>query len=158
MAEIRAARPDDRDTIVAFNRALAEESEGLGLDATQLRRGVEAVLGDPGKGRYWLAAEGEAVIGQLMVTLEWSDWRCGWFWWIQSVYVRPDRRGRGVYRKLHDHVLAEARSRDDVCGIRLYVDVDNRAARRVYDRTGMKPARYEMRELDFRRPAQADRA
>lgn len=156
MPTVRAAEPADRDVIVANNRALAEESEGLTLDAGLLVPGVAAVLDDPHKGRYWLAEDDGAVIGQLMVTFEWSDWRNGWFWWIQSVYVDSAHRGRGIYRSLYDHVLSEARSREDVCGIRLYVDYDNEFARRVYDRTGLAPAHYEMRELDFRRPTRVN--
>lgn len=153
MYRIRPAQPADRDVIIEFNRRLALESEGLELDRNLISAGVDAVLADANKGRYWLATDGDRIVGQLMITLEWSDWRCGWFWWIQSVYVHPDHRGRGVYRMLYEHVVAEARERGDVCGIRLYVEKENEAARNVYDRTGLKPANYEMRELDFRRPS-----
>lgn len=152
MPDIRDARPADRDSIIRFNRDLAQESEGLTLDPSALGRGVEAVLGDSSRGRYFLAEEDGRVIGQTMITFEWSDWRCGWFWWIQSVYVHPDHRGRGVFRGLLDHVMNQARERDDVCGMRLYVDLDNHSAQQVYDRTGLSRAHYEMREVDFRRP------
>lgn len=153
MPDIRDARPEDRDLIIRFNRDLALESEGLTLDPSALGLGVDAVLGDSSRGRYFLAEEDGRVIGQTMITFEWSDWRCGWFWWIQSVYVHPDHRGRGVFRGLLDHVMKHARERDDVCGVRLYVDLDNEAAQAVYDRTGLPRAHYEMREVDFRRPA-----
>lgn len=153
MPDIRDARPEDRDLIIRFNRDLALESEGLTLDPSALGRGVDAVLGDSSRGRYFLAEEDGRVIGQTMITFEWSDWRCGWFWWIQSVYVHPDHRGRGVFRGLLEHVMKHAGERDDVCGVRLYVDLDNEAAQAVYDRTGLPRAHYEMREVDFRRPA-----
>lgn len=151
MPSVRAAVLADRDTIVDFNVRLAAESEDMQLDPDVVTRGVALVLEDPGRGRYFLAEQEGRVIGQTMITLEWSDWRCGWFWWIQSVYVHPDHRGRGVFRRLLDHVMARAREREDVCGVRLYVDLDNRAAQQVYDRTGLPRAHYEMREVDFRR-------
>lgn len=157
MPAIRRATASDRDAIVAFNTQLALESEGKRLDPVLLRRGVAEVLEDVHKGLYFLAAEGDTIIGQIMITFEWSDWRCGWFWWIQSVYVHPDHRGAGVYRALFEHVKRAAESRDDVCGLRLYVDGENTTAMRVYDRTGLVPAGYQMRELDFRAPRRAAR-
>lgn len=155
MATIRPAQVSDRDAIVAFNTRLAAETEDKKLDGKLITRGVGQLLADPAKGRYWIAEEEGAPVGQIMVTYEWSDWRCGWFWWIQSVYVEEGYRGRGIYRALFDQVKAEARASEDVCGLRLYVDKDNRQAMRVYDHTGIKPAGYEMRELDFRGPASA---
>lgn len=153
MTEIRAATPADRDTIVDFNIRLADESEGMQLDRATVRRGVTLVLDDPSRGRYFIAETGDGPVGQTMITFEWSDWRCGWFWWIQSVYVIPELRGRGVFRQLLERVMGEARSRDDVCGVRLYVDLDNHSAQAVYDRTGLPRAHYEMREVDFHRAA-----
>lgn len=153
MPTIRDAQASDRDTIVDYNVRLAAESEGMRLEPDTVRRGVAHVLEDPNRGRYFLAEEDGRVIGQLMITLEWSDWRCGWFWWIQSVYVEPERRGAGVFRALLDHVMDQARRREDVCGVRLYVDLDNRSAQAVYERTGLPRAHYEMREVDFHRPA-----
>ncbi len=153
MTGIRAATPADRDTIVDFNIRLAEESEGMRLDAATVRRGVTLVLDDPSRGRYFIAEADGAPVGQTMITLEWSDWRCGWFWWIQSVYVVPDHRGRGVFGQLLERIMGEARSRDDVCGVRLYVDLENHSAQAVYDRTGLPRAHYEMREVDFHRSA-----
>lgn len=153
MPTIRDALASDRDTIVDFNLRLADESEGMQLDREVVTRGVALVLEDAGRGRYFLAEQKGQVIGQTMITFEWSDWRCGWFWWIQSVYVHPDHRGRGVFRGLLDHVMNHAGERNDVCGVRLYVDLDNQAAQQVYDRTGLPRAHYEMREVDFHRPA-----
>lgn len=152
MPAVRDAEPADQDTIVDYNIRLAAESEDLQLDPGTVSRGVALVLGDPARGRYFLAEEGGRVVGQTMITFEWSDWRCGWFWWIQSVFVVPERRGSGVFRALLEHVMGRARERDDVCGVRLYVDLDNQAAQAVYDRTGLPRAHYEMREVDFRRP------
>lgn len=153
MPSVRTAVPADRDVIVDFNIRLAAESEDMHLDPETVRRGVALVLGDPGRGQYFLAEQEGRVIGQTMITLEWSDWRCGWFWWIQSVFVVPECRSSGVFRALLDHVMGRARERDDVCGVRLYVDLANHAAQAVYDRTGLPRAHYEMREVDFHRPA-----
>src|SRR5438128_1174688 len=100
---IRPATLDDADVIVEFNRRLAEESEGKALDLSLLRPGVEAGLADPNKGVYFVAEDDGVLVGQIMITAEWSDWRNGWFWWIQSVYVCPDHRRRGVFRSLFKH-------------------------------------------------------
>ena len=146
---IRRATLADARAIAAHNAALALESENLELDLDRLRQGVEAALADPAKGFYTVAESGGAVIGQMMVTFEWSDWRNGTFWWVQSVYVRPDHRRQGVYRRLYRHVLEEAKGRGDVCGLRLYVSKENLSAQRVYHRLGMKKAPYELYEVDF---------
>src|SRR5262245_5375493 len=108
---VRDARPADLDTIVAFNDALARDTEGKILDPRVLTVGVRAALADPDRLRYWVAeARGSGkVVGQAAVTREWSDWRNGWLWWFQSVYVLPDTRGRGVFRSLHGHIRATAR-------------------------------------------------
>jgi GNAT superfamily N-acetyltransferase len=147
---VREAGPSDRESLVAASRAMAAETEGLDLDPATLRAGTEAVLAAPGRGFYLVAeAPGGAVVGQLMVTTEWSDWRCGWFWWIQSVYVQPAWRGRGVYRALHREVERRARARGDVAGLRLYVAEGNRGAQAVYRAVGLAPAEYRMFEADW---------
>ncbi|MDP2498459.1 MAG: GNAT family N-acetyltransferase [Candidatus Palauibacterales bacterium] len=143
--EIREAGIGDLETIVRFNREMARETEGRELDASTLRAGVNALLSDPARGRYYLAEEDGRVLGQLLVTTEWSDWRNGEIWWIQSVYVAPDHRRRGVYSALHRHVRERARSLGAV-GLRLYVDRENREARRSYEELGMERARYAMYE------------
>ncbi len=100
-----------------YNRRLAEESEGKALDLAVLTAGVAAALADPErKGPYYLAVEGGAVLGQLQITFEWSDWRNGWFWWIQSVYVRAEDRRRGVFRSLYQHVVDLGRRDGGVVG------------------------------------------
>jgi GNAT superfamily N-acetyltransferase len=136
---IRNAEARDADVIVEFNRRLAHETEGKALDVDVLTRGVHAVLRDPTRGHYFVAVDDvDVVLGQLMVTPEWSDWRDGFFWWIQSVYVHADARRRGVYAALHAHVLHAARAARDVVGVRLYVEPDNLQARTTYARLGMQ--------------------
>lgn len=145
---IRDANAGDAATIIEFNCALALESENKVLDIEKVTPGVKSLLADPHKGRYFLAETPPGdVIGQIMITSEWSDWRCGYFWWIQSVYVRPEYRRKGVYRGLHDHVAATARSSGDVWGIRLYCNVDNGQGRRTYEALGMLDAQYMVYEL-----------
>jgi ribosomal protein S18 acetylase RimI-like enzyme len=138
----RPATPADAAVLAEFNRLLAWESEHKALDGAVLAAGVAAVLADPARGRYFVAEDGGAVVGQLLITTEWSDWRNGWFWWIQSVYVREDYRRRGVFRALYDHVAGEARRRGDVVGLRLYVEKDNRRAQATYDRLGLAGTGY----------------
>ena len=148
---VREAREDDLPTLVDFNRSLARETEGREPDPETLQAGVRALFDHPDRGRYYLAEPSEAdpgerpVAGQTMVTFEWSDWRNGHVWWIQSVYVRRERRRRGVYRALHRHVRREAR-RQGAVGLRLYVDRDNEAAHATYRSLGMSPSRYRMFE------------
>ncbi|GIW82691.1 MAG: N-acetyltransferase GCN5 [Gemmatales bacterium] len=139
---IRAARFEDIDTIVRFNAALARETEHLDLDHATLCKGVAQLLGDPEKGRYFVAVDGIEVVGQIMVTYEWSDWRCGWLWWIQSVYVAPAARRQGVFSALFQHVLETAKAQGDVVGIRLYVEKNNVSAQQTYERQGMTMAPY----------------
>jgi len=149
---VRPAAAGDGPWLAACNAAMARETEDRELDAGLLRAGVEAALADPEKGRYLVAERGGEAVGCLFLTREWSDWRNGWFWWIQSVYVLPAWRRRGVYRALYAAVLAEARARAGVCGLRLYVERENRAARRVYTALGMAETSYRLYEVDFRAP------
>src|SRR5205085_5469840 len=134
----------DAPTIVDFNRRLAEESEGKVLDPVVLAAGVAAGLADPDKALYFVAEEGGVILGQLMLTCEWSDWRNGWIWWIQSVYVRADARRRGVFRALYEHVYQEASRDRQVIGLRLYVERENHAAQQTYLRMGMEWMNYLM--------------
>ena len=146
---IRRATKADAMTIADHNSAMAREVEEIELDGERLLQGVHAVLSDGGKGFYVVAEVNDRVVGQLMITFEWSDWRNGVFWWIQSVYVEPGSRGWGVYTRLHGWVSAEAGAQGNVCGIRLYVDKSNHNAQRIYRRLGMMPAVYDMYETDF---------
>jgi GNAT superfamily N-acetyltransferase len=145
---IRDATADDLAAIVAFNIALASESEGKRLDPEVLAPGVRAALADPDRLRYWVAeAVGNGqVIGQAAVTREWSDWRNGWIWWLQSVYVPPESRTRGVFRSLYVHIRDTARNAGDVVGLRLYVDDANHRAQRTYAAMGMTPGGYHVYE------------
>jgi len=146
---IRNAVADDKSTLVAFNQALAQSTEGKVLDGERLARGVERVLADPARGRYFVADWDGEPVGCLMVTREWSDWRDAWFWWIQSVFVANGARRRGVYRALHDHVVRLARDEGDVYGLRLYVERDNTSAQATYLSVGMGPGPYELYEVDL---------
>ncbi len=143
---VRAAADSDLEKLVAFNLAMALETEERRLDPARLRSGVERALRDGARGSYRVAELGGEVAGCLLLTREWSDWRDGWYWWIQSVYVAPSARRLGVYRALHAAVLEEARAEGDVCALRLYVDTENRSAQSTYQRLGMERARYLMYE------------
>lgn len=140
--QIRPARPADAPTVTEFNRRMAAETEGLQLDPSVLSSGVKAALADPNKGRYLVAESEDRVIGQLMWTLEWSDWRNGWFWWIQSVYVAPEARRHGVYSALYAHLLDLATRQGDVIGVRLYVEEHNQRAQATYVKQGMVRTHY----------------
>ena len=131
------------------NIAMALETEGLALDPDVVRPGVAAVLADGSLGFYLLAEIDGRPAGQLMVTYEWSDWRNGLFWWIQSVYVRPQFRRLGVYRALHRHVAEAAQAAGGVCGLRLYVEQENTIAQQVYESLEMHRTRYQMYEVEF---------
>jgi GNAT superfamily N-acetyltransferase len=141
---IRPARPDDCAVIAEFNARLALETESKRLDPSVLARGVSLALADPDRARYFVAVSDEgAVIGQTAFTREWSDWRCGWIWWLQSVYVAADHRGRGVFRALFESIREEARAAgSEVIGLRLYVEQENEKAQRVYEAMGLRPGGY----------------
>ncbi|HMO81260.1 MAG TPA: GNAT family N-acetyltransferase [Pyrinomonadaceae bacterium] len=153
--EIRKATEKDAPLLIEFNQAMAFETEGKRLDPSVIGPGVRAVFGDVTKGFYLVAEVEKMIAGGLMVTLEWSDWRNGWFWWIQSVYVRQDFRGRGVYRRLYEHVKRLADEQGGVCGFRLYVERENERAMRVYEKLGMSRTDYEMYE-EIKRPGRSD--
>lgn len=145
---IRQATDDDRDRVVLFNQAMARETEGRILDRRVLDAGVRAMIGDAARGRYFVAEDEGEIVGQLALTVEWSDWRNAEIWWIQSVYVARNHRRRGVYRALHAFVRDVAREAD-VAGLRLYVERDNEAARSTYEALGMHPSSYELYEEYF---------
>jgi GNAT superfamily N-acetyltransferase len=144
---IRPATPADAGRITEFNLLLAMESESIALDPERLARGVRLGLETTGRGRYWVAEEDGRVRGQCMVTTEWSDWRSGWIWWLQSVYVEPGWRGRGLFSALWDRVLEDAHAEGDVVTLRLYVHRENRLARAVYERAGMEESPYLVYEF-----------
>jgi ribosomal protein S18 acetylase RimI-like enzyme len=143
---IRRAVAADAAIIVEYNRRIALETEGKTLDLTVLTAGVIAGLADEQKARYFVAEDEGRVVGQLMLTLEWSDWRNGWVWWIQSVYVHPDSRRLGVFRALYDHVYQAASADPQVVGIRLYMEHENHVAQQTYLSLGMELSNYVVLE------------
>lgn len=145
---IRRATPTDLDTLIAGNRAMAQETEGLTLDPEVLGAGVRAILEGRALGRYYVHEAAGRVVGQLMITHEWSDWRDRDVWWIQSVYVWPEARRRGIYRALYEHVLREAQAAG-AAGVRLYVDTRNERAQAVYTSLGMDGGHYRVFERMF---------
>lgn len=150
---IRPAHQGDAATIADYNLRMALETEGRKLEPSIVSAGVANLLNDPAKGTYYVAEQAVnrslKIAGQLLITYEWSDWRNGNFWWIQSVFVDPAFRGQGVFRKLYKFVHDAARQRKDVCGLRLYVDDQNTGAQETYARLGMKPTQYKFFEIDF---------
>ncbi|MCB9729268.1 MAG: GNAT family N-acetyltransferase [Deltaproteobacteria bacterium] len=146
---LRRGEPGDAAVIAEHNVRMAAETEGRDLDAKRALSGASRALADPERGVYHVAVHEGAIVGQLLITREWSDWRDGWFWWVQSVYVVPERRGQGVYRALWEHVVELARGAGDVAGLRLYVERENARALDVYHRLGMVAASYVLMEVDW---------
>jgi GNAT superfamily N-acetyltransferase len=143
---IRFGNADDVKAIAAFNRAMALETENLHLDEGRLAAGVGHLMQNPSLGFYVIAVAETDPVGCLMITPEWSDWRNGLFWWVQSVYVRPEFRRRGVYGRMYAFVKNEALRRPQVCGFRLYVIRGNRVARSTYRKSGMSETPYRIYE------------
>lgn len=147
--EVRLATPADAEFLVRGNAAMALETEHLSLDLDRLRDGVHGLFEQPGRGVYYIAEVNGRRAGQMMITYEWSDWRNGTFWWIQSVWVEPEFRGQGVFKALYGHVKNLAEASPGVCGLRLYVEKDNLRAQATYERVGMRRTVYQMFEVDF---------
>jgi ribosomal protein S18 acetylase RimI-like enzyme len=143
---IRRATPADHAVIVEFNSALALETEGKALIPEVISAGVAAILANENRGFYIIAERAGERIGTLMITTEWSDWRNGMFWWVESVYVPPQARGQGVYRAMYDHVRNVAAHDPGVCGFRLYVERDNVRAQKTYESLGMSKTHYNIYE------------
>ena len=155
---IRQATLLDLAVLIEYNRAMALEVEGLDLPIDTLKAGLEAVLNDPARGFYRVAESAGRVVGQLMITFEWSDWRNGTFFWIQSVYVSPEARRRGIYRRLYEDILALAAASGDVCGVRLAVARGNTRAKATYEALGMGRSVYDLYEVDFAHGKNSSRA
>ena len=143
---IRAAQAADIPTLAGFQVLMAQETEDKVLDGSLVARAMQRVLQDPSLGRYYVAERGGKVVGSLMLTFEFSDWRDGLWWWIQSVYVPEEARRMGVYRALYAAVQAEAEKEPGVLGIRLYVECENERAQKTYEDLGMKRCHYHMYE------------
>lgn len=143
---IRAASLADAEVVALFNCQLARETENVVLDPPTVLAGVRQLLADSSKGRYFLAERGGVIAGQIMHTREWSDWRNGDLWWIQSVYVRAEHRSAGIFRALSDHIETLARETPGVVGLRLYVERHNEKAQSAYRRLGLVKTDYEVME------------
>ncbi len=158
--EIRIAGSADCESLVAFNLAMAEETEGKLLDKTVLQAGVNHLLENPQFGFYVVAEDRSfnvaKIIGSLMITYEWSDWRNALFWWVQSVYVEPQYRRQGVYRQLYLFVKERAEAAGGVCGFRLYVEKENAIAQQTYSKLGMYESHYLMFEEECNFPGQQE--
>lgn len=150
---VRPAIKTDLPSLVAFSAALAFETEGRQLREDTLHDGILAMLATPEHGNFIVAEitrEGQRrLVGQLMVTYEWSDWRNAVFWWAQSVYVDPAWRRQGVYRSMHEYLVAQVKADPSICGIRLYVEQNNHLAQTVYQRLGLSPSGYVVYEQEF---------
>lgn len=143
---IRRANPTDVEVIADFNSAIAGETEQIELLPEVIRAGVSALIENPTYGFYILAETKGEVVGSLMITNEWSDWRNGMFWWVQSVYVKSDHRRQGVYRAMYQHVKELAQQESNVCGFRLYVEHENKRAQQTYAALGMQETPYRIFE------------
>jgi GNAT superfamily N-acetyltransferase len=149
LIQIREGRPEDAQIIADYNQQMALETEGKELDSETVRKGVEQGLNQPENCRYFVAEVEGKVISQAMVTYEWSDWRNGDLWWIQSVYVHPDHRRQGVFKRLYQHIETLARENTNVRGLRLYVEEENAEGQAVYKKLGMSHAGYHVYEKEF---------
>lgn len=144
--KIRTAIMADVEALVQFNQAMAKETEGKRLDNAVLKAGVTALLENTARGFYLVAEDQGEIMGSLMVTYEWSDWRNANFWWVQSVYIVPEHRRKGIYSALYGEVNTLAQNNDNVCGYRLYVEKDNLIAQSTYEKLGMAQTHYLMYE------------
>ena len=143
---IRSAGPDDISDIAQFNIAMAHETEERQLDPETIQSGVSGVIQNHAHGFYLIAERDQVAVGSLLITFEWSDWRNGTLWWIQSVYVKPEHRRTGVFKALYDAVIARARAAKSVRGIRLYVEQEILDAQSVYQKLSMQKTPYQMFE------------
>ncbi len=143
---VRPAKPHDHPFIVDFQLRMARETENLQLDDERVNKGVRAVMDDPSKGQYYVAEHDGLIIGSLLITYEWSDWRNGQIWWIQSVFIIPEYRGKGVFRQMYRFLKQRVENDEQLVGLRLYVDFTNRTAQKVYEAMGMDGNHYRTYE------------
>jgi ribosomal protein S18 acetylase RimI-like enzyme len=146
MVQIRLATEEDKDVIAGFQLKMALETEDLLLDEKTVREGVLGVFRDPSKGKYFVATDGQQVIASTLLTNEWSDWRNQWFLWIQSVYVLPEKRGKGVFRKMYESIRQMIKNDETIAGLKLYVDSENESAIATYKAIGMDGEHYKLFE------------
>ncbi len=147
---VRLALSEDSDVIAEYTRNMALETEHLSLNSKVVLKGVQSVFKNPQYGFYVVAIREHSIAGCMMVTYEWSDWRDGVQWWLQSVYVHPEFRRMGIFNSMYEFVLSKASQNENVCGIRLYVDKSNEAAKHTYEALGMNPANYLVYEISLR--------
>lgn len=146
MVEIRKAKLSDSECIVDLQLKMAQETEGLTLNKNVVTKGVHAVFQHPAHGTYWVAEEKDEILGVLLAIPEWSDWRNGTVLWIHSLYVVPEARGRGVFKKLYLNLKEQVEQSPELVGLRLYVDRQNKLAQKIYDKLGMDKEHYELYE------------
>jgi len=146
MISIREAKEKDISILIDFQQRLANESEGVKLDGTILHAGLQAMFDDPAKGIYYVVEDGEEIIGCHLITYEWSDWRNGLIWWLQSVYVKESHRKKGIFKMMYDNILRIIKADSNLIGLRLYVDKTNARAIKVYESMGMDGSHYTVFE------------
>ena len=146
MVEIRRAKLSDSQRIVELQLRMAQETEGLDLNRDVVSKGVCGVFQEPARGTYWVAEEKGEILGVLLAIPEWSDWRNGTVLWIHSLYVVPEARGRGVFKKLYLNLKKQVEQSPELVGLRLYVDKQNKSAQKIYDKLGMNKDHYELYE------------
>ncbi|HNY13920.1 MAG TPA: GNAT family N-acetyltransferase [Bacteroidales bacterium] len=145
MISIRKAIIADAPSIVDFQLKMAWEAEEMKLDVVTVTKGVQAVFEDNSRGQYYIAENNGAVIASLLITYEWSDWRNCNVWWFQSVYVKPELRRKGVFRKMYEHIKQLAEEQN-IAGLRLYVESKNTRAQKTYEALGMSSEHYDFYE------------
>ncbi|MFZ6000798.1 MAG: GNAT family N-acetyltransferase [Bacteroidota bacterium] len=143
---IRVATEADIPVVISFQKNMAIETENVVLDDAVVREGLRNLMADASKGKYYVAEENGTIIGCLMTTYEWSDWRNGNVIWIQSVYVPKEHRGKGVYKAMYDFIQQMVKNDPNLRGVRLYVDKRNQAAQQVYEKLGMNGEHYQVYE------------
>ncbi len=146
MIDIRKAKLSDSEHIVELQLQMARETEGLELDKTVVRKGVHGVFREPARGTYWVAEEKDKVLAVLLAIPEWSDWRNGTVLWIHSLYIIPQARRQGVFKKLYLNLKKQVERSPELMGLRLYVDKQNKSAQEVYEKLGMNKHHYELYE------------
>ncbi|QSE98246.1 GNAT family N-acetyltransferase [Fulvivirga lutea] len=147
MSRVRPAKFKELEIIADFQAAMALETEGLHLDKEKIILGIEAVFEDPGKGKYYVVTENEdEVIACLLITPEWSEWRNGTVYWIQSVFVKKEHRGKGIFKELYQYIQNLVKEDPELVGIRLYVERENKSAQAVYEKLGMNGEHYKLYE------------
>jgi len=146
MIKIRKAKSSDSERIVELQLKMAQETEGLDLNRDVVSKGVCGVFQEPARGTYWVAEEEGEILAVLLAIPEWSDWRNGTVLWIHSLYVVPEARGRGVFKKLYLNLKKQVEQSPELVGLRLYVDKQNKSAQKIYEKLGMSRDHYELYE------------